>query len=74
MGNTNQNTHRLRKLAFLIGLCGGIGGVSIDLDHVRIYIWHLRRKIEPEPANPIYNITEAGVGYRFSKAKVPASS
>ncbi len=45
-----------------------------DLDHVRIYIWHLRRKIEPEPANPRYIITEAGVGYRFRKARASASS
>ena len=34
MGNINKNTHRLRKLTFLIGLCGGIGGVFIDLDHI----------------------------------------
>jgi two-component system KDP operon response regulator KdpE len=45
-----------------------------DLDHVRIFIWHLRRKIEPEPANPRYIITEAGVGYRLNKASVPALS
>ena len=34
MGHTAKNTHLLRKPAFLIGLCGGIGGVSIDLDHI----------------------------------------
>jgi two-component system KDP operon response regulator KdpE len=39
-----------------------------DLDHVRIYIWHLRRKIEPDPAQPGYIITEPGVGYYFQKA------
>jgi len=39
-----------------------------DLDHVRIYIWHLRRKIEPAPAQPRYIITEPGVGYYFQKA------
>ena len=39
-----------------------------DLDHVRIYIWHLRQKIEPDPAQPRYVITEPGVGYYFQKA------
>jgi two-component system KDP operon response regulator KdpE len=40
-----------------------------DLDYVRIYIWHLRQKIEPDQANPKYVITEPGVGYCFRKAK-----
>jgi len=35
---------------------------------VRIYISHLRQKIEPEPALPRYVITEPGVGYLFQKA------
>ncbi len=39
-----------------------------DLDHIRIYIWHLRHKIEPDPAQPRYIITEPGVGYSFHKA------
>jgi two-component system KDP operon response regulator KdpE len=38
-----------------------------DLDYVRIYIWHLRQKIEPDPAQPKYIITEPGVGYCFRK-------
>ena len=39
-----------------------------DLDYVRIYISHLRQKIEPTPALPRYIITEPGVGYSFQKA------
>ncbi len=39
-----------------------------DLDHIRIYIWHLRHKIEPDPAQPKYIITEPGVGYYFHRA------
>jgi len=39
-----------------------------DLDYVRIYISHLRQKIEPDPALPRYIITESGVGYYFQKA------
>ncbi len=39
-----------------------------DLDYVRIYISHLRQKIEPNPVLPRYIITEPGVGYYFQKA------
>ncbi len=38
-----------------------------DLDYVRIYISHLRQKIEPDPVLPRYIITEPGVGYCFQK-------
>lgn len=39
-----------------------------DVDYVRIYISHLRQKIEPEPSRPRYIITEPGVGYYFHGA------
>jgi len=39
-----------------------------DLDYVRIYISHLRQKIEPDSALPRYIMTEPGVGYYFQKA------
>jgi two-component system KDP operon response regulator KdpE len=39
-----------------------------DVDHLRIYAWHLRQKIEPDPAKPRYIMTEVGVGYYFQKA------
>jgi len=39
-----------------------------DLDYVRIYISHLRQKIEPIPNQPRYVLTEPGVGYFFQKA------
>jgi len=39
-----------------------------DLDYVRIYISHLRRKMEPKPARPRYIKTESGVGYYFQKS------
>jgi two-component system, OmpR family, KDP operon response regulator KdpE len=38
-----------------------------DIYYPRVYISQLRRKIEPEPANPIYILTEHRVGYRFEK-------
>lgn len=33
--------------------------------YLRLYITYLRQKIEPDPAQPRYILTERGVGYRF---------
>ncbi|WP_449406046.1 winged helix-turn-helix domain-containing protein, partial [Massilia phosphatilytica] len=33
--------------------------------YLRIYMGHLRHKLEDNPAQPRYMITETGVGYRF---------
>jgi two-component system KDP operon response regulator KdpE len=33
--------------------------------YVRLYINYLRQKLEKDPANPRYILTERGVGYRF---------
>ncbi|MBX3000934.1 MAG: winged helix-turn-helix transcriptional regulator, partial [Caldilineaceae bacterium] len=35
------------------------------VDYLRVYIWHLRRKIEPNPKQPVYLLNEVNVGYRF---------
>jgi two-component system KDP operon response regulator KdpE len=40
---------------------------SDDVDYVRIYIAHLRHKIEPDVNLPKYILTEPGVGYYFRK-------
>nr|WP_314541139.1 response regulator [uncultured Massilia sp.] len=43
------------------------GQHSIDNAHyLRIYMGHLRRKLEDDPAQPQYLITETGVGYRLA--------
>lgn len=39
-----------------------------EVGHVRRYIWHLRKKIEPDPENPQYIYNERGFGYRFQAA------
>jgi DNA-binding response OmpR family regulator len=36
-----------------------------DNDYLKVYIWHLRRKIELDPRNPSLLLTEWGVGYRL---------
>jgi two-component system KDP operon response regulator KdpE len=39
-----------------------------ELEYVRTFINQLRRKIEEDPANPRYIITEQRTGYRFVKS------
>lgn len=67
-----------RLLAFLVGhpdcvlthrqLLKGVWGPAHaeDNHYVRIYMGHLRRKLEVDPAKPVHLLTESGVGYRFT--------
>ena len=36
-----------------------------DVPTLRVFITQLRRKIEPDPSQPAYILTEPGIGYRF---------
>ncbi|MBI4320765.1 MAG: response regulator transcription factor [Chloroflexi bacterium] len=36
-----------------------------EVDYLRVFIRRLRRKIEPDPDNPTYIMTEPRAGYRF---------
>lgn len=36
-----------------------------ETNYLRVHLTHLRRKLEPVPAQPRYLITEPAVGYRF---------
>lgn len=36
-----------------------------DSHYLRIYIGHLRKKLEEDPTNPQFIVTEPGIGYRF---------
>ncbi len=37
-----------------------------EAEYLRVYINRLRHKLEADPANPRYFLTEPGVGYRFN--------
>jgi len=66
-----------RLLAYLIGhpdrvlthrqLVRNVWGPSHaeDSHYVRVYMGHLRRKLEDDPSQPQHIVTEVGVGYRF---------
>jgi two-component system, OmpR family, KDP operon response regulator KdpE len=36
-----------------------------ETHYLRVYIGQLRQKLEPDPAQPRYILTEPGVGYRL---------
>lgn len=36
-----------------------------DMRSLRVFVKHIREKIEPNPSQPRYLVTEAGVGYRL---------
>lgn len=41
-----------------------------DMQYLRVYVSQLREKIEMEPKNPAYVITEPGIGYRMEILQV----
>ncbi|HUK86442.1 MAG TPA: response regulator transcription factor [Terriglobales bacterium] len=40
-------------------------------EYLRVFVGQLRRKVEPDPANPRYLLTEPWVGYRFQPGGHP---
>jgi two-component system KDP operon response regulator KdpE len=42
------------------------GDAEVDqVEYLRVYMRQLRKKLEVDPAQPVYLLTEPGVGYRF---------
>ncbi len=39
-----------------------------EREYLRVFIGRLRKKIEPDPANPRYIVTVSGVGYQFKSS------
>ncbi len=44
-----------------------IWGSDRDVQYLRIYVGHLRRKLEQDPQRPQHILTEPGVGYRLQR-------
>jgi len=43
------------------------GGDYVEqTEYLRVFVRHLRKKIEPDPANPRYILTDPWTGYRFN--------
>ncbi len=42
-----------------------------ETEYLRVYIGHLRQKIEKDPRHPEYLLTERGIGYRFIEIHPP---
>jgi len=53
-------------------ILGTVWGVEYggELEYLRTYVRHLRKKLEDDPAEPKYLLTDARYGYRFAEATV----
>lgn len=61
-----QNPGRLLTFDHILSHVWGFEYTE-EKGYVRLYIWRLRQKIEPDPECPTYIQTEHGLGYRFAK-------
>jgi two-component system, OmpR family, KDP operon response regulator KdpE len=52
-------------------LLGAIwGGQSTEqVEYLRVFVGHLRKKLEPEASSPRYIVTEPWIGYRFEPSR-----
>ena len=48
----------------LLGAVWG-GNYTEQTEYLRVFIGQLRKKLETDPANPKYILTEPWIGYRF---------
>ncbi len=60
-----QNRGRLLSFDQILRNVWGFEYID-EKGYVRLYIWRLRQKIEPDPSTPRYILTEHGLGYRFT--------
>lgn len=66
MQNPNVPLHHVKLLRAVWGVEYGQ-----ELEYLRTYVRMLRKKIERDPANPEYILTEPWLGYRFRDPSVP---
>jgi len=63
-----QNTGKVLTHKYLLKKVWG-NACNENTHYIRVFIGQIRRKIEPNPAQPRYIITESGVGYRLMMGK-----
>jgi two-component system, OmpR family, KDP operon response regulator KdpE len=51
-------------------LLAELWGPAADSQYLRVYVRHLRQKLEADPERPQYILTETGVGYRLQAPDV----
>jgi len=59
-----RNSGKVLTHRTLLGKIWG-GDYTDQTEYLRVFIRHLRKKIEPDPAKPCYILTDPWVGYRF---------
>jgi two-component system KDP operon response regulator KdpE len=59
-----RNPNKVLSHRVLLGAIWG-GDYVEQTEYLRVFVGHLRKKIEPEPAHPRYVLTEPWTGYRF---------
>lgn len=59
-----QNNGRVLTHRVLLGKVWG-GNYTEQTEYLRVFIGNIRKKIEPDPSDPRYILTEPWVGYRF---------
>jgi two-component system KDP operon response regulator KdpE len=59
-----ENTGRVLTHQQILGKIWG-DDFTEDVDYVKLFVYRLRRKIERDPKDPQYILTERGIGYRF---------
>ena len=66
-----KHAGRVLTYDFIIRQLWGPGAKS-DNQILRVNMANIRRKIEPNPAEPVYLFTEIGVGYRMAEEDPPS--
>lgn len=59
-----SHPHRVLPHRTILGAIWGSNSIE-QPEYLRVFMGQLRKKIEPDPANPRYLLTERWVGYRF---------
>jgi len=59
-----QNEGRVLPHSFLLTQVWG-PEYADEVNYLKLYVRYLRQKLEEDPSNPTYILTEWGVGYRF---------